>query len=404
MPQHSDDKAVYSVINSAGNAVEVPVQVSDYRAAADQGLSLSQYLNRKVSDIDASRGTAFEQMMASANLFVRSDATSGIMPPTMKEVLDGSVDLNVGTIIRPDGTGNSTPSGRLLYPEVVLQLIESELQEDRSDFVNGYNAMVAQTQTVTSPKIEQPVIDTSAPKDPEMANQPISQLAEPPAIVTITVSDTTRRIPTKAVGIQISDEALQATTLDLVGIAMTHQAREERIRMIEGDIGNMVNGDVDLGENALSSVTAQSFDAAVTSAGEISQKAWIKYLRQDYQKRTLTHLLCDIDTALAIESRTGKPTMFTDDPNSPRIDTLFSIENLGLTAPRVLLLDTGLIGANTVVGLDSSYAIRRVINVSASYSAIEQYVMRRATGFRVDYGEMSHKLFADAWSKMTLTV
>jgi len=53
--------------------------------------------------------------------------------------------------------------------------------------------------------------------------------------------------------------------------------------------------------------------------------------------------------------------------------------------------------------LDSRYAIRRVINVSASYQAIEQYVMRRATSFRVDYGFIMHKLFSDAWQAMTLT-
>ena len=79
------------------------------------------------------------------------------------------------------------------------------------------------------------------------------------------------------------------------------------------------------------------------------------------------------------------------------------MDNLGLTAPKILLVDTALIGANTIVGLDSRYAIRRIVNVNAAYSAIENYVMRRATSFRVDYGEISHKLMADAWKKMVLT-
>jgi hypothetical protein len=73
-------------------------------------------------------------------------------------------------------------------------------------------------------------------------------------------------------------------------------------------------------------------------------------------------------------------------------------------APRVLLLDTSFIGANTIVGLDSRYAIRRTVNVSAAYEAIEQWVMRRATAFRVDYGELAKKLYPEAWKKMTLTV
>lgn len=402
MAEEKMEASSYTVFNAASQPVQVSVDVMDYKKAADMGVSLSQYLNAKVSDYDMSRGTPFEQMMASAGMFIRSDRATGLKSPTMKQVMDGGLQMNVGTIVRPDGSGNNTPSGRLLFPEIILQIIESELTEDRSDFVEGYNRMVAQTVSVTSPKVEQPILDTTAPRDAKYANQPISQLAEPAAMVTITVSDTTRRIPTKSIGLTISDEALQATTLDLVGLAMTHQAREERIRMIEGNISAMVDGDSDLGESALSSVAASTFDGGISANGEMSQLAWIKYLRQNYQKMSISHILCDVDTALALEGRSGKPTINDDDPRSPRIDTLFSVENLGLTAPRILLLDTALIGANTVVGLDSRYAIRRVINVNAAYSAIEAYVMRRATGFRVDYGEISHKLFTDGWSKMTL--
>jgi hypothetical protein len=130
----------------------------------------------------------------------------------------------------------------------------------------------------------------------------------------------------------------------------------------------------------------------------------VKYLRANYRKMTITDIICDIDTALAIEGRSGKPTINSDDPNSPRIDALFTLQNLGISAPRILLVDTAVTGANTIVGLDRRYAIRRVVNVAASYSAIEQYVMRRATSFRVDFGEIAHKLMTDAWSKMTLTV
>jgi hypothetical protein len=401
MSQNTDTQSTYNITNAAGNPVEVPLGLEDYRAASAAGLSLSQYVNRKVDNYDASRGTPFEQMCASAGMFVRRDSKVGIHPPTMKEVLDGSAQMNVGTIVRPDGSGNNTPSGRLLYPEVIMQIMASELTEDKSDFVNGYNSMVAQTQTVTSAKIEQPIIDTTEPEKDEYASQPISQLAEPPAIVTITVSDTSRRIPTHAVGLTISDEALQATTLDLVGLAMTHQARAERIRVIERNINAMVNGDVDAGETALSSATTTSFDSAATG-GIITQKAWIKYLRANFRKMSISHIMMDIDTALKLEGRTGKPVVVGDDPTSPRMDALFSIENLGISAPKVLLMDTAVVGADTLVGLDSRYAIRRVINVSATYSAIEQYVMRKAHGLRLDTGELSHKLFTDAWSVMTV--
>jgi hypothetical protein len=81
-----------------------------------------------------------------------------------------------------------------------------------------------------------------------------------------------------------------------------------------------------------------------------------------------------------------------------------TVDNLSINAPPVLIVDDGVIPADTIVGLDSRYAIRRVINAQASYSAIEQYLMRRASAFRIDYGEFSHRLFDDAFSVMELTV
>lgn len=396
------DQAKYSFIDADGKRSEVGLDVTAYKAAADKGLSLSQYLAREYPTADANaHGSTIEQFMASAGMFVRPDPATGLRPPTMKEVMDGGAELQAAGIVRNDGSGNNTVSGRLLFPEVIMQLISSALTEDKSDFVNGYRSMVAQTQNIVGPKFDQPIIDTTGPEADRMS--PIAQLAEPRKMVSITLSEVSRRIPTNSIGLTISDEALAATTLDLVGIAVTAQAREQRIADIEAHLSGMMNGDTDRGETALASSLVTAFDSSITGAGVLTQKAWIKYLRNNYRKMSITHIMCDIDTALAIEGRTGKPTVYDDDPRSPRIDTLFSVENLGVQAPRVLLMDTAFIGANTIVGLDSNYAIREVVNVSASYQAVEEYVMRRATSFRFDYGSIAHKLYTDAWSKMTLT-
>ena len=55
-----------------------------------------------------------------------------------------------------------------------------------------------------------------------------------------------------------------------------------------------------------------------------------------------------------------------------------------------------------VVGLDSAWALRRYINVSANYEAIESFVLRRAKGFRVDHGEVLTRLFDDAFTVMDI--
>ena len=384
----------------SGQQQEVDLDVSAYEAAGNAGLSLSEYLETEYPS-DSAHGTTMEQMMQSCGMFLRS--APGIRPPTMAQVLNGNVQIDAAGITRGDGPG-STPGSRLLFPEVILQVIRTELDEDNSDFLGGYNNMIATTQNVTTPRVEQPVIDVTAPRGAESANQPIAQLAEPARMITITTADKSVKIQTRAVGLTISDEALQTSTLDLVGIAMTQQARQERIRIVEEQLNGMISGDVDVGYStgAVTNVNSGTYDATAITAATFSQTAWIKFLRANYKKMTVTNIIMDIDTALAVENRLKKPNVQNDDPTSPRLDTLFTVDNLGLSAPRVLLVDTAIVGADTMIGIDRRYAIRRIVNVSASYSAIEQYVMRRATSFRVDYGEVAHRLMDDAWHKMTI--
>ena len=198
----------------------------------------------------------------------------------------------------------------------------------------------------------------------------------------------------------VSDQALATTSFDLVNTVMGRQAYGERVRMVTSQLSDVINGNSDLGLTALPTFLASTLDAASTTAANFSQKAWIHYLRDNYEKMTVTNIMCTIDTALDIENRANKPTNQNDDPNSRRIDSLFSIDNLGLTAPRVFLVDAAVVPDNRIVGLDREFALRRYINVSAQYEAIEAFVLRRAKGFRVDHGEALTRLFDDAFTVM----
>lgn len=385
--------------DNTGKQVEVEIGVELYKAAAEKKQSLSQYLNTTFPT-SSERATTFDQMAASSGLFVRGDKNYGINSPTMADVLDGSASISANAVTRSGGSGIATPASRILYPEVVMQMIESELTSSDDPFLAGVDKMIAITSNVNTPRVEQPVINTTGPKGTE--SQPIAQLAAPASMVSITVADQSYRIPTMSVGLEISDEAQGSATLDLVGIALTANAREQAILRAEADIAGMIAGDNDLGESAVTGVNASTFDSNINGSTKMTQKGWVKFLRDNYRKMNKDWLLMDVDTALEIESRTGKPTNQSDDPNSPRIDALFTVENLALPTPRVLILPTTLIGADTVVALDSRFAIRKVVNVSANYSAIEEYVLRRGSGLRIDYGYVMKKLYSDAWTKLTI--
>lgn len=397
-----DMETKFKLKNLEGNNVEVPFHAQEYDAAAQDGISLSQYLTREHGDKtdQAKYGSVIGQFMASAGMYMGEDVNTGLKPPTMKAMSSNAIQ--VSAITRNDGSDRHGPSGRMLFPEIIMRTIESELRESQDDFLGGWEKMVAQTVSINSPKFDQPIINVKAPEASE--SNAISQLAEPDAMVSITVSDISRSIPTKSIGLLISDQAQQATTLDLVTLAMTAQARGERIRMVTEHIKGIVTGDLDRGETALTSFKANTLDSGITSAGEMSHKGYVKYLRKNYRKRAIDSIICDLEGAWSLNERTGKPTRDSVHITGDNISQDLTIENLIGKDPRVLILDDGILAANTIVGFDSRYAIRRVINVNSQYSAIEQFLMRRATGFRVDYGEIAHKLYTDAFDVMTLTI
>ena len=222
-----------------GNPVEVELKLTDFAEAASVGLNLTQYLNLKHSDkTDIEKyGDVLAQFMLSSGLYTRTDAAYGIRPPRVSDVMNGTLKpvgatnmAQVAGIIRNDGS-DRTLAGRMLYMEVVMRTIESELRETHEDLFGGWNSMIAQTETVNLPKFEQPVINVKAPES--IRSMPIAQLQEPNVMVSITTSSSTRTIPTKSIGLLVSDEAQSATSIDLINIILTSQARGQRLAAVE---------------------------------------------------------------------------------------------------------------------------------------------------------------------------
>jgi hypothetical protein len=107
---------------------------------------------------------------------------------------------------------------------------------------------------------------------------------------------------------------------------------------------------------------------------------------------------------MAIENRTGRPNVQTDDPKSPRINSLMELINpLWPSKVKLFLTLDSSWPAATIMGLDSRYAVRRVRNLLADYTAIESFVLRRAQAMRFDFGEKVERLFDEAFDSLTYT-
>lgn len=389
------------VVDARGEKQAVDLSVGMYREAADRGMSLPQYLATQIETNKERDGTPFEQLMEQCGIAVRANREFGIRASTLEDVL-APKELNNGNVITRDGV----PASRILFPAVILSVIENKLAVDLQTNVNGLKSMIAVEDNIAGDRWERPVLDFSNPEAARSA--PVSQLSLPKAMLTITASDKSMRIPSWAIGLEISEQAMRSTTLDLVGLAVARQAAVEANERAQGYILSFLNGDVDLAMAALSSiagkvVTSNSLDAAATG-GVLTQKAWMKWLVRNANKRRITHIVTDLNGALAIENRTGKPTVNNDDPKSTRIDTLFDVVNPTWDdRVKIFLTDDPNWPANTVMGIDARYAIHKVNSLTAQYSAVEQFVLKRSTAMRVDRGELLYRLFDEAYEVLTIS-
>lgn len=387
-------KLEYWAKDEKGNKVlkSIDVTVEAYKHAAEKGMTLRQYVRHLAPDWDRSMGDPIDHMYAQSGLF--DGPKYGMPSMTLKDI--ASATLADG-FRRPDGSDNSL-GARLLYPQLILETMQANaLRDDGSDILAIWESLIGVSRNVNGTKADQPIIDTTAPEGSRSGR--IAQLAEPETMISITTGDKSYRIPTNSIGLMISDEAMAATTIDLVRTVMEAQARGDRIRRAMEQLKSMVQGDIDVGIAALPVTKIGVFDSSITENGKITKRAFIKWLHSKQKICNLSTVLTDIDTALTVDEDLLPKVTGTD---SSKVVTPWGGMNLGITQPRIVPVDADVFSAGLMVGLDPRYAIQRFVNVSASYDAIEEYVMRKATGFRVDFGEMATRLYDEAWSVVSL--
>lgn len=382
----------FAIVNGKQVSKTVEIGVEAYKKAAKHGRTLREQMRYEAPDFDRSMGDVIDQMMNNAAL---RDGARRIGPAiTMGEMAHMTA---ADGFRRPDGSDNSL-GARLLYPQLILETIQANaLDDDGSDILAIWERMIAVQRNVNGTKVEQPIIDTSGPEESRSGR--IAQLAEPETMISITTGQKSYKIPTNSVGLIISDEAMDATTIDLVTTVMSAQARGDKIRRVNEQVRAMVLGDPDVGIAALPVTKIGIYDPAITTNNTITKRAYIKWLHSIRKKVNISMVLTDIDSAITIDENLA-PT-HTGVDNS-KIVTPWGGVNLGLTQPEIVPFDVEVFGAGILVGLDPRYAVQRFTNVGANYDAIEEYVMRKATAFRVDYGEMATRLNDEAWSVVSL--
>lgn len=396
-----------------GEIHQVSLEASLYREAHDANLSVPAFLNRKYGgQVSANDGSVFHQLCASQGVYLPKKNDLQLRASTVDDILQGRAALQfeaAGVQERNSDYGGT--QSRILFPAAVVDMIENSLAKDLTTDTNLFDKMVALNLGVASDTYEQPVINYSTNNGPDGANrakaQRIAQLAEPAAMASFTTTQTPRRLPTWSIGAEFSQQALRNTTLDLVALSLARFMAVEKDGRVYEMLSALWSGDPDMNDSAaISAVTSSALNGAAT-AGVLTHKAWLKFLYRNRKYRKISHIVCDLDTYLKIEGRTGRPgAIGVLDPTLPRIDPQASALNPYVDNVQVMLVDAaadgGPVPANTVWGVDARFGIIKVSNTQAAYTAAETFALKRAEAFRIDWSETAYRQWDQAFDVLTI--
>lgn len=398
------------IVDSQGKPYQVEIKETLYTEAKDANLSIPHFINQQYKDIvpDHKLGTPFQQLCASNGLtLVGKDNPFGLKNATVAEVLEGQAGIKVAG--PANNAGRATPYGteaRTLFPAAVIQLIEDSIQPDRVTDNNIFRSMVAMTQNIDTENFMQPVVSYAGVNGPNSGTngaraQRITQMSNTPMMLKLTTSERQRTLPTYGIGMEMSEQAMRSTTLDMVALVLARYTQIEHDARVYTYLSNIFAGDLDHNTGAVSAVTAVSLDSASTTMANFSHKAWVKFLVRNRKKRKITHVIADIDTYLAVESRVGRPGTNNYDPTLSRIDPQAKMMNNTFGGDVQWFLvdaaaDGGPVPANTVWALDKSQGIMMVNNVAANYQATQDFILRRSTALVMHWGEEAFRLWGDS--------
>ena len=152
-------------------------------------------------------------------------------------------------------------------------------------------------------------------------------------------------------------------------------------------------------------VTAASYDASIVAAGNLTQRAFMLWIAAHSKRAPITHIITDINGALAIQNRSGRPNVMGDNPMSNRIDTVETIMNeMWPTELPIFIVTDPSWPANLILGINQPNAIVMFESASANYSSVEQFVTRRSTKFRADFGAVALRFYDRAFHGLSLTI
>ena len=382
------------ITDAKGGVDQVEVDLSlTHEARAAGAKHPLQHLDNKVA-VSAGMPTARQQVYMQMGL-----ANKGIK---LGEAMNATFAPQAGPTV-----ADNSITGRLVTQAYLYDTLEATLRSNDYGILGIFNSRAAAVDSIAATKFDRPLLNLKRAEGPR--SRAIAQLAEPASMLTLLVSDNSYKIPGTSIGIEYSDQAAASVSLNIVALSMTRQAEEEATERVEGNLRSFLTGDTDIGMAALSAVSGAvknaktDYDTTFT-AGNLSQKAWVGWMFNGSRFRQVDTVVTDLAGALAIEQRSGRPTVSTDNATSKRIDIGMDILNPTWSSEvKIIISQDPAWPANTIMGFDSKYGYHVVNSTVLAYEGMESFAIRRATKMRFDSGSIAYRLYDQAFTVLSLT-
>lgn len=372
-----------SIVETGGRVHQVPISVDIYKNAAEARLSVPDYLQMQYgqhADKNYANGNIFAQMMASINSPIDVQGR-GFQKMVLGDVLSGKFQAAT--------TEDAQSASSILAPAAILSLVEENPQDDHSETITMFDRLIAIDSSIPNKRFEMPIFDSSN-ADLQQTSA-IGQLATPNIVGQLKVSEKAYAIPTISYGVEISDEALTAYTIDHVALYLRRLRNQLTYNLICQQFNSIINGDLDMDMKPLEVKPISMFDSAAGN-GKITHRGYVKWLRSGCKYRRPDYVLCNEDDYFEIIERKGRPTVLTNPVvNSEQMAYNAKPVNMSLQEPNIFILEEGIVPAGTLVAVDSKAAIARVRNSKANYDATLDLVMQKGKQMRFDEGQVVYR-------------
>jgi len=363
---------------------EIQLKPEMYRIAKEEfGLSFSEYLERMNPSKPNDTLTAYERQLQRFGIRVKSSPEKGIYAGSLAQFFV------------------TDSSARILFPEFISSLARWEMlvpEDDPYDvgLITGGNQMGINTNIFKELYIDD--------KEEDYQESVINELAAPPEF-TIGYTEKAESMKKYGISIRWSDEFLRRASVEIIRPAITRFAGFQKRAIFREGLSFLLNGRGTAMTPAADTATAQSFDSSISAAGEITYRAWLKWLnsRRPYSINTT---FMNFDTAFTILNMTRAS-----------IDTLALRESLdpsikndprlvrGLNAnPTIVVVDDAHISANTIIGIDNRYAAQRWFEIGADLTETERIILGGYERIVMSHYDGFGKIFPKATHALTLTV